>query len=224
MKQSLLSRYGAHGGTVEKKHLPPAVEEVVQHHHVNRIIPVIVREDHEVHVEQSILPIIENLEEEGDVQERTQAPSFREVHHDMPQDLVSKRMQNRQAMVDIGRNITEDDTQETVEDEPIVEHRRSSTQSSEVQPVIRRRIRKSHVVHTIAPIFEKSLRISHIADLHEHKAITMAEWNRQQRQLENGGQSSDADGEVTRLRRSLEPVIVEMMNGHSLVWDIAYTL
>ncbi len=124
MKQSLLSRYGAHGGTVEKKHLPPAVEEVVQHHHVNRIIPVIVREDHEVHVEQSILPIIENLEEEGDVQERTQAPSFREVHHDMPQDLVSKRMQNRQAMVDIGRNITEDDTQETVEDEPIVEHRR----------------------------------------------------------------------------------------------------
>ena len=197
MKQSLLSRYGAHGGTVEKKHLPPAVEEVVQHHHVNRIIPVIVREDHEVHVEQSILPIIENLEEEGDVQERTQAPSFREVHHDMPQDLVSKRMQNRQAMVDIGRNITEDDTQETVEDEPIVEHRRYIHRIEEVQPVIRRKIRRSHLVHTITPVFEKSLRISHIADLHEHKAITMAEWNRQQRQLENGAQSSDAGGEVT---------------------------
>jgi hypothetical protein len=194
MKHSLLSRYGAHGGTVERKHLPPAVEEVVQHHHVNRIQKVIVKEDHEVHVEQSILPIIEDLEEEGDVQERTQAPQYKEFHHDMPQELVSKRMQNRQSMVDIGRNITEDDTQETVEDEPIVEHRRYIHTIHETQPVIRRRIRKSHVVHTIAPIFEKSLRISHIADLHEHKAITMAEWNRQQRQLENGVQSSDADG------------------------------
>lgn len=197
MKESLLSRYGAHGGTVERKHLPPAVEEVVQHRHVNRIQKVIVKEDHEVHVEQSILPIIEDLEEEGDVQERTQAPSYRETHHDMPQELVSKRMQNRQAMVDIGRNITEDDIQETVEDEPIVEHRRFIHTVVEVQPVIRRKIRRSHVVHTIAPIFEKSLRISHIADLHEHKAISMAEWNRQQRQLENGAQSSDADGEVT---------------------------
>ena len=194
MKHSLLSRYGAHGGTVERKHLPPAVEEVVQHHHVNRIQKVIVKEDHEVHVEQSILPIIEDLEEEGDVQERTQAPQYKEFHHDMPQELVSKRMQS---MVDIGRNITEDDTQETVEDEPIVEHRVFRHHIEEIQPVIRRRIRKSHVVHTITPIFEKSLRISHIADLHEHRAITMAEWNRQQRQLENGGQSSDANGEVT---------------------------
>ena len=107
-------------------------------------------------------------------------------------------MQNRQAMVDIGRNITEDDTQETVEDEPISWNTEDIfTTIHECQPVIRMRIRKSHVVHTIAPIFEKSLRISHIADLHEHKAITMAEWNRQQRQLENGAQSSSANGEDT---------------------------
>ena len=39
--------------------------------------------------------------------------------------------------------------------------------------------------------------VSHTSPICMNKAITMAEWNRQQRQLENGGQSSDADGEVT---------------------------
>lgn len=178
VKQRLISKYGSRKDTFEQHVNAPAVETTEQHQYVKNVQEVIVDEQHEIEVRQVIQPVVDEQVVDADIQERMRVPQYRELSHHFADVDVLKRRTNEDIMTDMGSHTVADDIIEEVSLEPIVQQRVFKHVVETVQPVIRRRIVKPHVVNELIPVFQKQVFYKHVSDMTQLKPITWQEYQK----------------------------------------------
>lgn len=161
LKRRLKERFESQETSLKPHVLPAAIDQTIQHHYERYEQPVIVREVHNVEVQQIVQPIEEDEEVETEHQETVRASIYREELHDLTQDDRDTRDQNRQNM-DVARQKVLTDTHNDVALDPIVEESSFRYVLKEIQPVFSKRKLYRHLMTEFIPIFEKHMHICNV--------------------------------------------------------------
>ena len=137
LKSRLKERFEKKEKSLKPHILPVAIDETIQHHYERYEQPVIVREVHNVEIQQIIQPIEEDEQIETEHQETVRASIYKEELHDLTENDKALRDQNRQDMDVEDRRILADTHKDVVLD-PIVEENKYDYILKEIQPVVNR--------------------------------------------------------------------------------------
>lgn len=175
-----LNRFHVRVGTHTRRRRHVATDDTVHPHYVHHIYPVVLREHHRTVYRHTIQPIHmeDDVWEEGTVEERVRAPIYREVHHDMVKGDAARLSDARLRLSEVGGRRAGKPTEEEIWEE---EERAAEAETEhehlveDVQPVVRRRIRRKHV-HETVPVIEAHHHTKQVEAPTEADTISYNEW------------------------------------------------
>ena len=181
-----------------------AMDDTVHPHYVHHIYPAILRQHHRTTYRHTIQPIHSEDDhwEDGTVDNIVRAPIYREVHHDMSKADADRLADARLHLADVGvRRAGKSTVEEIWEEEHVAENRSEHEHVVEdVQPVVRRSVRRRHVVHETVPVIEDHHHVKEVEAPTERDAISYDEWLKMaaNRQAENDREpcSEDSGGDT----------------------------
>ncbi len=159
---------------------PETYEDVVTTHHVYHVQPIIMREQVHTTIRHVVQPVLESEEvtekhQVGRVQE-FRPVQYDEYIHDISEEHKQKISDNRRRVAEAGSRIEMPDTHEEVYEEPQVHETVVERVKEEIQPVLKRNIRKTKVMHEVVPKVEVHERITAVEDVTENKPIAFDEY------------------------------------------------
>lgn len=159
---------------------PEAYEDVVRTHYVYRRQPVIMREQIHTTIRHVIQPILEaeDLEEKHTTSrvEEYRPVRYDEYLHDISEDHKRKIADNRLRVSEAGSRVEMPDTHEEIYEQPQVHENVVERVKEEVQPVLRRNVKKTRVLEEIVPTVEVHERVTAVDDIRENEPITYEEY------------------------------------------------
>ena len=159
---------------------PEAYEDVVRTHYVYRRQPVIMREQIHTTIRHVIQPVLE-AEDLDEKQTTSRVEEYRPVRydeylHDISEDHKRKIADNRLRVSEAGSRVEMPDTHEEIYEQPQVHEIVVERVKEEVQPVLRRNVKKTRVLEEIVPTVEVHERVTAVDDICENEPITYEEY------------------------------------------------
>lgn len=159
---------------------PEAYEDVVRTHYVYRRQPVIMREQIHTTIRHVIQPVLE-AEDLDEKQTTSRVEEYRPVRydeylHDISEDHKRKIADNRLRVSEAGSRVEMPDTHEEIYEQPQVHENVVERVKEEVQPVLRRNVKKTRVLEEIVPTVEVHERVTAVDDICENEPITYEEY------------------------------------------------
>ena len=159
---------------------PEAYEDVVRTHYIYRRQPVIMREQIHTTIRHVIQPVLEaeDLDEKQTVSrvEEYRPVRYDEYLHDISEDHKRKIADNRLRVSEAGSRVEMPDTHEEIYEQPQVHENVVERVKEEVQPVLRRNVKKTRVLEEIVPTVEVHERVTAVDDIRENEPITYEEY------------------------------------------------
>lgn len=159
---------------------PEAYEDVVRTHYVYRRQPVIMREQIHTTIRHVIQPVLEaeDLDEKHTTSrvEEYRPVRYDEYLHDISEDHKRKIADNRLRVSEAGSRVEMPDTHEEIYEQPQVHENVVERVKEEVQPVLRRNVKKTRVLEEIVPTVEVHERVTAVDDICENEPITYEEY------------------------------------------------
>ena len=159
---------------------PEAYEDIVRTHYVYRKQPVILREQIHTTIRHVIQPVLE-AEDVTERQGTSRVQEYRPVRydeylHDISEEHKQKIADNRLRVSEAGSRVEMPDTHEEIFEEPQIHENVVKRVKEEVQPVLRRNVKKTRVMEEIVPSVEIHERVTAVEDIRENDPITFKEY------------------------------------------------
>lgn len=171
-------KFNKGSSSYSRKHRKAAVEEVVTHHYIHHVHPVVLREVRNRRVRHIIQPIIHDAEEDELVVDSYTRPAvYREMHEEPESSVADKLRINREILTEVGNRQVEAEIHSEIQQEAIVQEVVHDEYVEEIQPVIQRTVKKPLIVHETAPVYESVTRTVGVEDIQTMKPMTANEWD-----------------------------------------------